>query len=225
MFEKSSNLKIITMKKLLLISGLLLILSCKKENEQKTGNNSSPSDSLNLKSNVDSLSLKNDLSSVDGIKKEYNLLNSKLLAKKLDSVGFKYECEERSGNVVYYSENGILKVIKHFTADSHFSSTENYFVNDNQSFFVFKDDTVWSFDGGTPEKPETKDDVTQQRMYFSNNKIIQCLEKKFTIKSSSATPTNPENIPNTESKNCSANEVQETFTLLLKNKKGSIKCL
>lgn len=215
------------MKKVLLISGLLLIFSCKKENEQKTVENSNPSDSLNLKSNVDSLHLKNDLSSVDGIKKEYNLLNSKLLAKKLDSVSFKYECEERSGNVVYYSENGILKVIKHFTADSHFSSTENYFVNDNQPFFVFKDETVWSFDGGTPEKPETKDAITQQRMYFSDNKIIQCLEKKFTIKSSAATKPNPENIPNTESKNCSATEVQETFALLLKNKdkKGSIKCL
>ncbi|KFE97065.1 hypothetical protein [Chryseobacterium luteum] len=215
------------MKKILLISGLLLIFSCKKENEQKTGENSNPSDSLNLKSNVDSLDLKNDLSSADGIKKEYNLLNSKLLAKKLDSVGFKYECEERSGNVVYYSEKGILKVIKHFTADSHFSSTENYFVNDDQPFFVFKEDTVWSFDGGTPEKPETKDDITQQRMYFSDNKIIRCLEKKFTIKSSAATQPNPENISNTESKNCSANEVQETFALLLKNKdkKGSIKCL
>lgn len=215
------------MKKVLLISVLLLIFSCKKENEPKTVNNSNPSDSLNLKSNVDSLNLKNDLTSVDDIKKEYNLLNSKLLAKKLDSVSFKYECEERSGNVVYYSENGTLKVIKHFTADSHFSSTENYFVNNDQPFFVFKDDTVWSFDGGTPEKPETKDDVTQQRMYFSENKIIQCLEKKFTIKSSVAAKPNPENIPNTESKNCSANEVQETFELLLKNKdkKGSIKCL
>lgn len=215
------------MKKALLISGLLLIFSCKKENEQKTVDNSSSSDSLNLKSNVDSLNTKNALNSVDGIKKEYNLLNSKLLAKKLDSVSFKYECEERLGNVVYYSENGTLKVIKHFTADSHFSSTENYFINDNQPFFVFKDDTVWSFDGGTPEKPQTKDDVTQQRMYFSDDKIIQCLEKKFIIKSSSATKPNPENIPNIESKNCSANEVQETFALLLKNKdkKGSIKCL
>lgn len=214
------------MKKVLLISGLLLIFSCKKENEQKTGNNSNPSDSLNLKTN-DSLDLKNDLSTVDGIKKEYNLLNSKLIAKKLDSVGFRYECEERSGNVVYYSENGTLKVIKHFTADSHFSSIENYFVNDDKPFFVFKDDTVWSFDGGTPEKPETKDDVNQQRMYFSDNKIIQCLEKKFTIKSSVAAKPNPENIPNTENENCAAKDVQETFALLLKNKdkKGSIKCL
>jgi hypothetical protein len=215
------------MKKVLLISGLLLIFSCKKENEQKTVQGSTPSDSLNLKSNVDSLNLKNDLNSIDGIKKEYDLINSKLLAKKLDSVGFKYECEERSGNIVYYSENGTLKVIRHFTADSHFSSTENYFINNDQPFFVFKDDTVWSFDGGTPEKPETKDDVTQRRLYFSDNKIIQCLEKKFTIKSSAATKPNPENIPNTESKNCAAKDVQETFALLLKNKdkKGSIKCL
>jgi len=213
------------MKKVFLISGLLLIFSCKKEN--KNAEKSLSIDSLSSKTAVDTLKKSNEINSIDKIKEEYNLVNSKLSAKKLDSLSFDYECEEISGNVVYYSENGILKVIKHFSADSHFSSTENYFVSDNRPFFVFKDDTVWSFDGGTPEKPETKDDVTQQRMYFSDNKIIQCLEKKFTIKSSSANKLNPENIPNTENKNCLAKDVQETFALLLKNKdkKSSIKCL
>lgn len=216
-----------TMKKLFLISGFIAIISCKKENQQKTVENSNPADSLNIQSNVDSLRSQNDLSSIDGIKKEYDLVNSKLTTKTLDSVSFKFECEERSGDVVYYSEKGTLKAIKYFTADSHFSSVEKYFISDDQPFFVFKDETVWSFDGGSPEKPETKDEVTQQRIYLANNKIIQCLEKKFTIKSSVANKPNPETIPNNENKNCSANEVLETFELLIKNKgkKGSIKCL
>lgn len=215
------------MKKFLLVFALLLIFSCKNENDKKTVENSASQDSLHLKTNVDSLDLKNDLSSIEGIKKEYNLLNSKLIAKKLDSVSFDFECEERSGNVVYYSENGILKVVKYFSADSHFSSTENYFVNDNQPYFVFKDDTVWSFDGGTPEKPETKDDITEQRFYIVGAKSIKCLEKKYTLKSSSKNNPKSENVPNKEMKNCSVDELQKNFNLLLKNKdkKGNIKCL
>jgi len=216
-----------TMKKLFLISGFIMFISCKKENQQKTVENSNPADSLNIHSNVDSLRSKNNLSSIDGIKKEYDLVNSKLTAKTLDSASFRFECDERSGDVVYYSEKGILKAIKYFTSDSHFSSVEKYFISGDQPYFVFKDETVWSFDGGSPEKPETKDDVTQQRIYLSNNKIIQCLEKKFTIKSSATNRLNPDTIPNKENKNCSLKEVQDTFALLIKNKdkKGSTKCL
>jgi len=214
------------MKKTLLISSLFLILSCKKENN-KTIHESSNSESLSSKTSGDSLKLKKNLNSVEGIKKEYNILNSKLLSKKLDSTSFEYECEERSGNVVYYSENGILKVVKHFNADSHFSSTENYFINDGKPYFVFKDETVWSFDGGTPEKPETKDNITEQRYYIAEGKPVQCLEKKYTLKSSLKNNPKSENIQNKELKNCSINDLQKTFDLLMKNKdkKGKINCL
>ncbi|MDF2931881.1 MAG: hypothetical protein K0R36_1212 [Chryseobacterium sp.] len=214
------------MKKLFLISSIFFIISCKKENH-KAIEESVNSDSLTSKTTKDSLKLKNDLNSVYGIKKEYNLVNSKLTAKKLDSVSFAYECEERSGNVIYYSEKGVLKVIKHFNADSHFSSTENYFVNEGKPYFVFKDDTVWSFDGGTPEKPETKDDITEKRFYIVEGKSIQCLEKKYTLKSSSKNNPQSENIQNKEMKNCSINELQKTFNLLMKNKdkKGKMNCL
>jgi len=214
------------MKKLLLASSLLLIISCKKENDKTLENSISTGNSAS-KTTKDSLKSKNDLNSVDEIKKEYTRVNSKLTAKKLDSISFDYECEESSGNVVYYSENRILKVVKHFNADSHFSSTENYFVNEGKPYFVFKDDTVWSFDGGTSEKPETKDDITEQRFYIVNGKPIQCLEKKYTLKSNSTSNPKSENIQSKEMKNCSIDELQKTFTLLLKNKdiKGTMKCL
>jgi len=212
------------MKKAFLISGLLLIVSCKKENDKKTTKNSFLSDSLNLKKQADSLQPKK-INSIDEIKKEYSLVNSKLIAKKLDSVSFNYECEERSGNVVYYSENGILKVIKHFTADSHFSSTENYFVNENKPYFIFKDETVWSFDGGTPEKPETKDDIKENRYYYVNSTLVNCRVKTFTIRSKNN--SKPENLSDGESKNCSDIELQKTFKQLLENKdkKDKINCL
>ncbi|MNK67975.1 hypothetical protein D3C87_873240 [compost metagenome] len=203
------------MKKLILICGLSVFFSCQKEIEKKTNVSS---DLITSKVNSHSLNLNNDLSTVDGIKQEYNLVNTQLLEKRLDSVGFKYECEEKSGNVVYYSENENLKMVKHFQANSHFSSTENYFINDEKLYFVFKEETVWNFDGGTAEKPETKDDVTEKRFYLVDNKAIQCLEKKYILKSNSSNNPKSENVPNKEMKNCSIADLQKSFDLLMKNK-------
>ncbi len=214
------------MKNLLLIFCLVLVVSC-KENEQKTTEHFAVTDSLNTEKPSDSSSLRNNLSSVDDIKREYNFVNSQLLAKKLDSVKFDYQCEERTGNVVYYSEKGVLKMIKHFNADSHYSTVENYFVNNGKPYFIFKDETLWSFDGGTPEKPETKDDIIEKRFYIIDDRPIQCLEKKYTLKSSIKNNPKSENVLNKEIKNCSIDEVQKTFNLLMKNKdsKRYIKCL
>lgn len=211
------------MKRVLLLSGIFMMFSCQKQ-DRKDNKDSVAGDTVAVK---DSIPSKRKLTSVEAIKSEYNIINMKLQAKKLDSLSFDYECNEISGNVVYYSENGILKVVRHFSADSHFSSVENYFVRDGKPFFVFKDETVWSFDGGTPEKPETKDNITQQRMYIADHKIIKCLEKTFTIKSSLAENPKPEDVPNRESKNCSPEEVQKTFELLMKNthRKGKTNCL
>lgn len=214
------------MKKAFLILSLLLIFSCKKDND-KIADRNITSDSVGLMAKSDSTKLKKNLNSVDLIKEEYSLVKSKLLAKKLDSTSFDYECDEISGKVVYYSENGILKVVKHFQADSHFSSTDSYFVNDGKPYFIFKDETVWSFDGGTPEKPQTKDEVTEQRFYIVNNKSIQCLEKKYTLRSNSTNNPKSENIPNQVMENCSIIELQKAFDLLMKhrNNKKNIKCL
>ena len=205
---------------MLLISGLFLIFSCKKDIENKVSD-------LSSKVKSHSLDLDKNLNSVDGIKQEYNLVNSQLLAKKLDSIGFEYECEEMSGNVVYYSEKGKLKAVKHFQADSHFSSTDTYFVNDGKPYFILYVETVWSFDGGLPDKPETKDDVTEKRYYIVDDEAIQCLEKKYTLKSSSSNNPKSENIPNKEMKNCSIAELQKSFDMLIKKKdrRGKETCL
>ena len=212
------------MKKVFLISGLILIFSCQKKVDDKvTGS----VDLIGSKVKSQSLDLTKNLKTVDGIKQEYNLVNAQMTSQKLDSTSFEYACDERSGNVVYYSDKGKLKVVKHFQADSHFSSTETYFVDEGKTYFIFQDETVWSFDGGLPDQPETKDDIVERRYYIVDNKAIQCLEKKYTLKSSSANNPKSENIPNKEMKNCSIVELEKNFDLLMKNinEKGVIKCL
>lgn len=203
------------MKNLTALFALLSIISCKDEKDKNLSN---ASNALSTKVKSHSLHINKDLKSINGIKQEYSLVNADLVAKKLDSAGFTYECNEISGNVVYYSENGTLKVVKHYQADSHFSSTERYYINDGKPYFIFKDDTVWSFDGGTPDKPVTKDDVTERRFYLVDNRAIQCLEKKYSLKSNSAGNPKSENVPNKEMKNCPVSELQRSFDLLMRNK-------
>ncbi len=217
----------IKMKNLILIFSVFFISSCKKENDKSTINSAVSQDSVSVKTDRDSSSLDQGLNTIDNIKSAYQLTNSQLLAKKLDSVSFEYDCDESSGTVVFYSDQNDLKAIKHSYAEhSHFSSVDQYFINDNQPYFIFQTETVWSFDGGTAEKPETKDDVTEKRFYIINEKATQCLEKKYILKSNSSNNPKSENIPNKQLKNCSIAELQKSFDLLMKNKnrRGNGKC-
>lgn len=212
------------MKKLILLPSLIFLFSCENKKKEPVDANS-PSDSLQNVSVKDSLPKNNFPQSIEEIKTEYALLNNQLIAKKLDSTSFDYECNEVSGNVVYYSLNGELKSIKHFHGDSHFSSVENYYLKNGKPFFIFQEETGWSFDGGTPEKPETKDDVEEKRFYYINDQLISCRDKKYTLRTKNQ--SKPENVSDGESKNCNDTELRKTFETLIKNrdKKGKTDCI
>lgn len=211
------------MKTTILLLSLVFITSCKKETNKTADQHSS--DTLASVPKTSSVK-ENKVLTVEDIKREYGILNAELSKGKLDSAGFKYECDERSGEVTFYSDKEGLKVVKHFYAEySHFSSVENYFIKNGTPFFILKEDTSWNFDGGTPEKPETKDDITEQRIYLQNGKVIKCLEKNYTVKSSGSNP-DPAKIANKEIQ-CSGEELLKMYKSLMKNKekKGEIKCL
>ncbi|SDR12634.1 hypothetical protein SAMN05421664_3679 [Chryseobacterium soldanellicola] len=212
------------MKILLSVLSLCLIISCHKETKTKLQNKSSEGIG-NLKK--DSAKIQNDsIKTVDDIKKEYSILNTLLTSKKLDSTSFNYNCDEREGEIVLYYQNKKLKIVKDFYSEhSHFSSSTKYFVNNDHVFFIFKEDTSWNFDGGTPEKPITKDDITEKRIYLQNGNAIQCLEKEYSIRSVGNNP-DPDKITNKETK-CDIGELMKNYQSILKNKdkKGEIKCL
>ncbi|EJL68264.1 hypothetical protein [Chryseobacterium populi] len=214
------------MKTSLFLLSLVFITSCKNETNKTVDQNSAAADTLTFGPTKASSVKENKILTVEDIKKEYGILNGELSKGKLDSLSFKYECDERSGEVTFYSDKEGLKIIKHFYAEySHFSSVENYFIKNETPFFILKEDTSWSFDDGTPEKPETKDDIIEQRIYLQNGKAIKCLEKNYMVKSSGSSP-DPGKILNKEIQ-CSGEELLKTYGLLLKSKekRGEIKCL
>ncbi|MEF9478522.1 hypothetical protein OWR28_13170 [Chryseobacterium sp. 1B4] len=165
------------MKILVLTASLLLFVSCKNEKDKIVPRESISRDSSVVKK--DPVKTNTAQNPIDQIKKEYAVLQAQLEAKQLNSSKFSYDChDEPSGEVIFYSDKDEIKVIEHFYAEhSHFSASEKYFIKDGKLFFVFRQETVWNFDGGTPEKPVTKDDITETRIYLQNNQPLKCLEK------------------------------------------------
>lgn len=213
------------MKITLISLSLLLAISCKKEKSKTLQNKSLDNDTVTLKND---LKIQNDsVKTIADIKTEYASLNNLLISRKLDSTKFNYNCDEKKGEVILYFQDKKLAAVKDFYAEhSHFSSSTTYFVKNDQVFFIFNDETVWNFDdGGTPEKPETKDDIKEKRIYILNNKAVQCFEKNYSLRSK-GNNTNPESITNKEIK-CDIDGFMKTYQLILKNrnKRGDIKCL
>ncbi|GEN74467.1 hypothetical protein [Chryseobacterium hagamense] len=198
---------------------LMLFVSC---NQQKETSGKSLSKNSS-KTEKDTLSPDKILQTPDEIKKEFTIINEKLLSKQLDSASFTYTCEETEGKADFYNEKQRLRMVKHFYADSHFSSVTNYYVKNNSVFFIFKEETVWQFDGGTAEKPITKDSISQQRIYLRNGSPIQCLEKNFTLRSAGKN-VDPETVPNRKG-NCDVKELMDIYQKILKNKDRKNKTL
>jgi len=213
------------MKILFIAAGLLLLFSCKNKEDKINHKQPASKDSIISKNDTITTAATDP---VEEIKKEYGNLQSLLESKKFSSKGFTYNCnEEPSGEVKFYSDKNEIKVIEHFYAEhSHFSASEKYFIKNGKPFFIFRQETVWNFDGGTPEKPITKDDITETRLYLQNDKILKCLEKKYSIKSDNKAKPSPDTVPSKEVQ-CNTDEPMKTYRSLLRNKdkKGEIKCL
>ncbi len=212
------------MKIVSLIITSVFIFSCSDSNISKKSDNQSLLDSVAERKEADE-SIK--LDNVGDIQKEFYKVQSNIDKRQLDSAGFKYECNERVGDVSYYYEGKDLKMIRFSTADSHFSSEQYYYINTGKLYFVYIKETLWSFESVTDDKPETKDEIREKRFYIIDGKPIRCLEKKYTIRSSSVNNPHPDYIKNTEMKNCSSAEVENQLEVLMKyrNKRTKQNCL
>lgn len=208
------------MKNILPVLSLALIISCQKNEHQQNKDIPTGNASQQRKIRNDSAAASKSLSDAEGIKKEYAQLNSLLEFKKLDSSAFSYSCnDEITGDVVFYYEKGALRSVKHFYAKhSHFSSSEQYFIHNNQVFFIFQQDASWNFDGGTPEHPITKDDITEKRIYLNGNTPLLCLEKQYSIRSEGSRNPDPNSVSNKEVP-CNIEDLMSTYQSIMRHEK------
>lgn len=170
--------------------------------------------------------VKPKLTNFQEIQHAYSTISADYENGKLDSISFKYNCNgETSGTVTYFSEQGNLKMITHIYAEyDHNEKEDRYFIKDGIPFFVHLKNLSWSFDSG-PEGA-TKDKITEQRIYLSNWKAIERLEKKYEIRLHAGINPKPSDVANKQTNCADVQPMEKSYRLLAKYWKASApKCL
>jgi len=212
---------------LFILTGILFLTGCTGQTDKKrsegsavsSADSSTKSQPVNNKSVASTDSLSGNADPNDPEQRIRATYAETLRLKNegdLDSTAFKYSCNnEKSGQVVYYSSRGKLKLITHsYSEYDHFTSEDQYLLEDEQLCFVYQRSVTWSFESG-PEG-STKDNITEKRMYLADDKPLKCLEKKFTIRSQATNNPKSEQVPSKEV-NCSWSPgAEKEFKLLAK---------
>lgn len=169
--------------------------------------------------------IRKQIRNIEDIRCEHSHIISRVKNRSLDTTSFKYNCNgEKAGNVTFFYENGEMRLIRHtYNEYSHFSATDDYFIQNDSLFFVFQHHLAWSFTG----QDQTQDKITERRFYVLNNKPVQCLEKKYTIKSDDDNPPESDKIANKEVQCAPFEDIFIDYELLfgLKERKGDMGCL
>lgn len=202
-----------------------LLFACQGRQEQHDLGSSHQLDTL-AKFNKENKKLTQAPSNLQEIKSAYTATMEKLAKNALDSISKSYNCNgERSGTVTYYHENNTLRLIKHVYAEySHHEATDTYFVRDSSLFFAHFKRLNWSFESNAAKEGATKDDITENRFYLVSQKPIQCLEKKYTIHSTSPDNSIAARTPN-KTIACNSATLLKAFENLISFRKGNSNCL
>ncbi|MBT0607553.1 hypothetical protein [Aequorivita echinoideorum] len=169
------------------------------------------------------------IQSLGDVKQAYEKTNLDITHNRYTSSSFTYNCNgERGGTVTYYLNDNKLRLIEHaYNEYSHNEAVDRYYVLNNQPYFIFYKHTTWQFDGEAEEEEgATKDDISEKRYYLINNSLTECLEKKYTTRSTGKA-TDPDGIGNKTVSCPPVNELLEDFTKLYENKdtRGKLECL
>jgi len=203
----------------------MTLVSCKESTTSSENSTSVGAATPLVTTQTDSFEVQRDLKDVADIKKEYTYVTSRIESSRMDSASFNYNCnDEKKGTVTYFTENGQLRMIKHaYNEYSHFSAVDNYFVKDSTPFFVLQRRLAWSF----VDEKQTKDDVTENRVYIIDQKPVKCLQKEFTVYSNTKDAPQANTVANKEIKCSSLEPISKKFGLLLKyiNQREDLTCL
>lgn len=156
---------------------------------------------------------------ISDVRAKFSEITGKVHDEKLEKEELYYDCPDypEEGSVSYYSENGEVKMVEIENIEGdHGGSTVQYYLWDNQLFFVYYRRSYWSFDNNeSSENPQTVDTFIEQRFYFHKGEAVKCLDKTYKVYSARDINANSENTPNVE-KDChgAENLISEVNQLL-----------
>lgn len=233
--EKQDNLVLILnlqdMKQLFFLVPILFILTagCNEGTKHKQAASKTAADTIADAKADSSVSLRTP-ESVEDIQKAYGETMEQLQQAKLDSSSFEYECQqERNGRVTYFSREGQLLLIRHSYGEySHYEADEEYYIQGDQLYFIFKRETTWAFDSEAGEGA-TRDNITEFRIYTRQNQAFQCLQKEYVIRSDASNNPKVDQLPNKPTDCKASTSLLNTYLALRKQQsnpgKGCIEAL
>jgi hypothetical protein len=115
---------------------------------------------------------------IEGIRAKYQEIRADQRLKKSE-FGLTCAGGEGSGQVRLFEKNGAIQRAElHVTDAGHGEDTYHFYYDQGKVIFALYGAGAWSFaGGGTPEKPATKDSVTQFRYYYHDGNSILCIKK------------------------------------------------
>lgn len=209
------------MKNIFYFFFILTILAC-SEKESSDGNRL---DNKTTEVQVNSKPTIKKMQSVSDIRASYAEINERIRTKSLDSSFFKYNCnDEKSGIVTFFKEKGKVRLIRHSHSEySHFSATNEYFVESDSVFFIYSKEVQWTF----ADQNKTRDEIVEKRFYVLNDQPVKCLQNESTVLVSSA-ESNVLKATSNKKINCSSFRpmlMQFKKLISLQDQKKDMQCL
>ncbi|MGF1924918.1 MAG: hypothetical protein ACQUHE_12130 [Bacteroidia bacterium] len=208
------------MRKMIFLLATSLIVACQGSQKPQSTESSTIAYTAKKTLATQKPAIQTAPSTIEQIKDVYAKTIIKLNDKRLDSLTLNYNCrQEKLGNITYYSDNGKTVLIKHVYAEyDHHEAVDQYFMLADKLYFTYFKRLNWSFDGNMGIEGATKDKITESRSYFIGGQLVYCLEKKYTIYSTSLDKVLPERIPNRSIECAEEKKVMTTLTKLIEYK-------
>ncbi len=169
-----------------------------------------------------------DEAALQNIKKQFLMISELQEKGMLTQKKASYTCKDLSieGTLIYHYHNQDLKLISHSFDQGHYSASHSYYVSNNRLFFYFgsdgfdNDETIYDENTGDVIGTEEDWSVSHLRIYFSNEKAINCLIKQY--ENEDVTDEIKEKYPEisayfkNEEKECDPLEVKEILSVFQK---------
>lgn len=158
---------------------------------------------------------------IQDIKNQYKVIVGKRGIRKLNADSISYECADypEEGVIVYYTDEQGVRLIEHTCSQGdHGGKMDQYFVWEGELFFLYSDESYWTFDAGTMDdavQQNTVDYFTERRYYFNKGKVLKCLEKKYEQRTSQEDNPKSQNVHNVKIEATDSKERLEKFNHLL----------
>jgi hypothetical protein len=117
----------------------------------------------------------------------------------------------------YEGGNGNRLIEQRWDDGSHGGFVNQFYVWENELFFIFGDSGYWQFDGEDEDGESlTKDYVDEERCYFNKSESIRCLKKSYEFRNKEEMKKNKKSNKNKQVDCKPCKEFQKIYEVLIK---------